>query len=140
MNALYDVAASAMVAGGFNWLSDDLMLVAWSGTPTFDPSDKTLADVKQHPGVAELGSSLPIVGRAVTAEGIAQTDVVLIPGIPAGQMVTWLTMCRRQGAHDASEMILFIDEVEGLPYDPNGLDFVVTPDWAQGRGWFRPGQ
>jgi hypothetical protein len=30
---------------------------------------------------------------------------------------------------------LFIDDAEGLPFTPNGLDVLIEPDWLLERGW-----
>ena len=136
-NSLYDIAASAMMGGTFNWLTADLMVVAWASPADFNPADRMLNDIKARGGF-ELGSSLPIVNKTIGINGTGQTDAVLIPNIPIGQVVTWFTMCIREAVHDTSTLVLFLDEVDGLPFDPNGLDLTIQPDWLQNRGWFRP--
>ena len=47
-------------------------------------------------------------------------------------------MSVRKPTHNQSELVLFIDEAVELPFAPNGLDMVVTPDWSKNRGWWRP--
>jgi hypothetical protein len=58
---------------------------------------------------------------------------VLLPAVPVGPLVTWFTMTKA-----GTDLILYIDDAEGLPFTPNGLDVPVTPDWLSNRGWFRP--
>jgi hypothetical protein len=64
-----------------------------------------------------------------------QTNHVVIPGVPVGPMVSHFTMCRRNATPNLSELLLYVDDAEGLPIAPNGLDLVVTPDWLLNRGW-----
>ena len=51
--------------------------------------------------------------------------------------VTWMTIAGTQVPHDSSRLILFVDEAMELPFTPNGLDLLITPDWLAQRGWFR---
>ena len=139
-NALYNIAGRKMLTGQFDWTAVDLMLVAWGGTATFTADDETIADVKAYPGVVELGYSLPIIGKTVSSNAVAQSDNVLIPGIGVGSVVTWFTLCVRDATvHDNSELVFYLDDVEGLPFTGNGLDLPVQPDWAEQRGWFKLG-
>jgi len=138
MNNIYDLARRELLNAQMNWPTIELLLVAFGGTPDFDPLDISLGNIKarSHP---EMGSSLPINGTTVAINGTAQTDQVLIPGIPVGPPVTWFVMCRKHATvHDSSKPILFLDDVYQLPFVPNGLDLVIQPDWLQWRGWWRP--
>jgi len=60
---------------------------------------------------------------------------VVIPGVVIGQPVTHFTLVDDQGAEDV--LLYYIDEAIDLPFDPNGLDMVIQPDWLSARGWFR---
>lgn len=137
VNTIYDKARVQLLTAEFDWLSMPLVLTAWSGTPTFIPTDETIADVVSH-GAVELGSSMAITAQSVFPNGTAQTNRVVIPAVPIGPMVTWFIMSKKHSTHTQSQPILFIDTAEGLPFDPNGLDIAVEPDWLQSRGWFRP--
>ena len=138
MNALYDVAARTLMNGQFAWPDTEMLLVAWAGTPLFVPTHVTVADLRTATGGLELGYSLPITERTVAVDGTGQTNQVVIPGVPVGPDVTWLTLCKTKASIDLAELILFVDEAFGLPFITNGLDLVVQPDWVQARGWFRP--
>ena len=137
MNTIYDAARYKLMTAAFDWTATDLLLTCWSGTPVFVPTDQTIGDVGIH-GPVERGSSLPITSQSVTPDGTGQTNKVVIPAVAVGAPITFFTMSDRKPTHSLSELILFIDEAEDLPFDPNGLDMVVYPDWLQQRGWWRP--
>jgi hypothetical protein len=137
LNNIYDHARYQLLTAGIDWRTVPLVLSVWGDEPLFDPTDKTIADIQTH-GFAELGYSMTITGQAVSNDGTAQTNPVLIPGIPAGSLVTWFTFAWKNVTHVNSQLILFIDQAEGIPFEANGLDVVVQPDWLQERGWWRP--
>ena len=137
MNGIYDDARYKLLTANLNWLVADLLLVAWGGTPNFVKTDSTIASIKARGGTA-LGYSMEITEQAVSLNGTAQTNDVVIPEVPIGPAVTWFTMCVKQTPQDNSPLILFIDEATELPFEPNGLDMVVSPDWLQNRGWWLP--
>jgi hypothetical protein len=137
-NDIYDVARLRLLNAQLDWPTLDLVLSAWSGTPDFVVTDLTLADIKAR-GHTEIAVSATIGGVATSFNGTAQTDDVLLPLVPIGPNVTWFTMAERAVAHDSSELILFIVEtLPPLPFVPNGLDLLLSPDWSLNRGWFRP--
>lgn len=136
-NNIYDIARYQLMTAALNWPTINLQLVAWSGTPTFIAGDKLLSDIKAR-GNIELGYSMVIAAGTVATDGTGQTDDILIPSVPIGPTVTWFTMGRVGAPHDAGQLILYIDDAVNLPFVPNGLDLLVTPDWLQNRGWFKP--
>lgn len=136
-NALYDNAAYKMMTGTFNWLTTELALVALTGVPEYDPAHLTVADLVAA-GAVVVGVSLPILGRTVATDGTGQTDTVVIPGITAGTEVTWFVLCTNNADINLGNVVLFVDEAEVIPFQANGLDITVQPDWTGQRGWFRP--
>jgi hypothetical protein len=138
MSGIYDWARAQLLTANLDWLAVELVVSIWSGTKTFVPTDRTIADVKAR-GAVERGYSLPITDTSVSVDGTARTDPVLIPAVPVGAPLLWITMSEVATPHDNSKLLLFIDQVlPALPYTANGLDIVLTPDWAAGRGWWRP--
>jgi hypothetical protein len=138
MSNIYDWARAQLLTANLDWLDVDLVISAWSGTPTFVPTDSTIAHVKAR-GAVERGYSLPIATTSVSIDGTAKTDPVVIPGIVPGAPILWFTMSEVASPHDNSKLLLFIDQATpALPFAPNGLDLVLTPDWSTGRGWWRP--
>jgi hypothetical protein len=137
VNTIYDNARYRMLSAALNWAAEPMVLSAWGGTPDFNPVDKTIAQVKAR-GNIEFAWSMPITSQTVSTDGTAQTNDILIPGVVIGQTVTWFTMSDQFALHDASELILFIDEAFELPFIGNDLDMLIRPDWLSNRGWFRP--
>jgi hypothetical protein len=136
VNVPYDQARYWFVTASLDWPVTDLVLVAWAGTPNFVKTDKKVSDIVARGVTTLLGFSLAITEKGVAADGAAQTNDVVIPDVPIGPALTHFTMCRKNATPNLSELILFVDDAEGLPFTPNGLDIEVTPDWLQQRGWF----
>lgn len=135
MNRPYNIARFRMLNDGLDWTLSDLRLTAWGGVPSYNPVDDAPSDIVGR-GYTPLGVSLPVTQKTVSADGTAQTNQAVIPAVPIGPPVTWFTMHKVVGL--GSELILFVDDAVELPFDPNGLDMVVQPDWFDNRGWFRP--
>jgi len=137
VNTIYDEARRRFATATLDWTAVDLVLSAWRGTPTFVPTDKTIADVITHGGIL-AGLSSTITVKSVATDGTMQTNQVMIPDVAIGADITHFIMCQRNVAvPNLSQALLFIDEAEGLPFEPNGLDMAVTPDWLANRGWGR---
>ena len=137
MTAPYDGARVAFIAASFNWLAQDFILVAWTGTPVFVATERTIAEFKARGGV-EVGRSLLYAGKVVDIKGVARSGPVVIPGISADTNVTHFTLVKPHPTiPDNGELQVFIDDVEGVPFIANGLDVMVQPDWVQDQGWFR---
>lgn len=137
MNSIYNLARRSMLTNQFDWATLNLVLYVFAGEPVFEPADASMADVVLHtPGA--IDTSLPVLGQAVTIEGVAQTGPIVVPDVPIGPDITFMVLAISTGVFGTSKPILFIDDAMGLPFVPNGLDMVVQPDWALGRGWFRP--
>lgn len=135
-NAIYNVARYRFAIAAIDWRAANTLLVAWSGTPDFNPADGTVAAIKAR-GNTELGRSLAITAKTVAAAGNLQTNNVVIPAIATGPTITWFTMCLEQIAADNAIPLLFVDDAENLPFVCNGIDVTVQPDWAESRGWGR---
>ena len=138
MNSIYDNARFKLNTAGLDWRVADLRLVAWGGPPTFTPNLLTVNDKMVEGLTTLLKISDPVVGTAVTATGLAQTDPIIIRTVPIGMPVTHFTMVQYVTSDAMSELLLYIDDAVNLPFTPDGLDLVVQPDWLEGRGWFRP--
>lgn len=136
-NQPYDVARFRMLTANLDWPNLNLVLSLWSGTPAFVATHQLISHIKGAGG-NELGVSLPVTLTSVPASGYAVTNNIVVPEVPIGPSVTWMTMSERVSPHDNSKLLLFIDEALDLPFVSNGLDIVITPDWLNQRGWFRP--
>ena len=135
-NALYDQTRYNLLTAALNWLTVDLRLVIWGGVPSFVKTDKKIADIVAR-GYTMRGVSQDILQQSAGADGTAKSGNVIVPLVPIGANITWMTLTI--GTVPASaDLVMFIDQANDLPFVPNGLDMLVTPDWAAGRAWFKP--
>ena len=137
MNNIYDLARVQLLTSDFDWRTIDARLVAWSSPPDFSPGDETVGGLAGRGNVV-VGYSDEITSQQVSPDGTAQTNRVLIPNSVVGPPVRWFTMVKHAPVQDDAQLILYVDEAAGLPFDHRGLDIVVQPDWLQERGWWRP--
>lgn len=140
MSDIYNRVRYSMLTGNFDWPSlSALRLVAWDGELDFDAEDLTVNDIITRGLATKLGFSLPVTGLAVTVDGRAQTDPIVIPDLVMGNQITFFTFVELDGVdEDDSDLVLFVDDAFELPFSTNGLDVTVQPDWIQERGWWRP--
>lgn len=133
MNSLYAKPRELMAKGLFNWPAIPVVLSAWNGPYVFDEGDVTAGDLVSH-GAIHVMDSLAITNAHVKPGGYCTSDPALLPLVPAGLDVLFLTLAN----NTTSEVIAYLDEAIGMPFTPNGLDWLVQPDWLPLRGWFRP--
>ena len=134
---IYNIARYRLLNGLFNWTTANLVVTAWSGALEFHPEDERIEDLIAR-GPVPRGSSMSILSQTVTLDGTAQTSGVIIPAVPVGASISFLTVGEQNTPIETSELILFIDDAVYLPFVPNGLDMVIQPDWLSQRGWWRP--
>jgi hypothetical protein len=135
VNTIYNEARRRFATATLDWTGVELVLFAWRGPPNFVATDKSVADIVGRGVTFSAGMSNPITAKSVAADGTMQTNQVIIPAVAVGADITHFTMC--QHISGLSNLILFIDDAEGLPFEPNGLDMAVSPDWLANRGWGR---
>jgi len=134
-NQPYNIARYKFVTATFDWIGMNLALVAWSGTPEFIATDTNVNEIVARGNAVARGVSLPITQKTVAADGTTQTNQVVIPNVAVGAPITHFTLVDDQVGGDT--LLYYIDEALDLPFDPNGLDMVIQPDWLSMRGWFR---
>jgi hypothetical protein len=132
MNSIYDTARYRFATAGLDWTQIPLILLAYSGTPLFVPEDQTVAAIDGRGQTLRIADSQAILSKAVSPEGYLQTGNVVFETIPIGYPITHFVM-----SMSATLPLLFIDDAVDLPFEPNGLDVVITPDWLEQRGWGR---
>lgn len=136
-NRIYDLARYHLATGGLDWRAAELWLAAFSGPADFVKTDVSIAAIVARGIVLPQGNSLAVTGKVVLADGVVQTQPVVIPGAStiSGETITQFVMAKGAPGSASSEPVLWLDDVYGLPFVANGLDIVVQPDWAQSRGW-----
>ena len=135
MNALYAGLRDRMLKG-FVWQDLPLIVGAWHGAYVFDETDVTTQDVIAAGGILSA-YSLPLTNVIPRTGGYARSDMALLPTMPVGAEITFLTIMEDTGVLGQEKQLMYIDEANGLPFIPNGLDQYVQPDWLDLRGWFR---
>jgi hypothetical protein len=133
-NAIYDIARNRFAIGLYDWRATALTLFGFSGPLDFNQVDTTIADIIGR-GAVQLATSLPVAGQAVTVSGILQTGPVVMQGANSGSIVAQMIMAVTAVPDTASIPLFWLDDVDGLPYTLNGLDWTVQPDWSQSQGW-----
>jgi len=136
MNALYNTARERMVKGMFDWQALDVVLTAWSGPYQYDETNRYSGDIVSRKGI-KRATALKNVASSATVEGIVQTAPYVFTTISIGEPVIFFTMSLRSSQVGLDELVCYLDEGFNLPYEPNGLEVVVQPDWLHQRGWFR---
>lgn len=137
MSSLYNRFRERLLSADIAWTGAEIGCVAWTGKYWFDETDRYVSDI-----VASNGAIVSVAERNVTAiagvGGYAITDPMLFKNVPIGFPVSFLTLTFPSDTIGLSELICYIDHGEGMPFTPNGLDWIVQPDWLSRRGWFRP--
>lgn len=137
MSALFNRFRERLLSADIAWTGAEIGCVAWTGKYYFDETDRFVQDIE-----ASNGAVVSVAETNVTAVagigGYAITDPMLFRAVPIGAPVNFLTLTFPNLNVGLSELICYIDRGEGLPFTPNGLDWIVQPDWLSKRGWFRP--
>lgn len=137
MNSIYDIARYQFAVAMINWQTAPLVLLAYSGEPEFVPEDTSINDITTRGNTLMVKQSQTVLGKNVTTQGYLQTADVVFETVPVGFPITHFIVANKPSTLPLATPLLYIDEAENLPFTPNGLDIVVTPDWLAHRGWGR---
>jgi hypothetical protein len=131
-NTIYNTARQRFGLGLIDWSTVPLVLLAYSGEPVFYEDDPTIATIDNRGETLLIAESQVVLEQSVSAEGYLQTGNVVFVEVPIGPPITHFIMSLNAGVP-----LLYIDQAYDLPFTPDGLDVVVTPDWLDERGWGR---
>jgi hypothetical protein len=134
INALYDNARERLLNAQMNWPSLSLLMTAWGGNPetSFNPSHTTQAALG-----TPIATSQAIVTPSVRAGGYAASSFANFLAIPMGTNVQFVVLCEANATPANRKLIAYMADVNGLPFPPNGGDYLFKPDWLFSQGWFR---
>lgn len=134
INALYDNARERLLSAQLDWANLDLRMTAWGGNPetSFNPSHLTQAALG-----TPISTSQPILTPSVRPGGYAQSSKVMFPAVPMGTSVQFMVLCEVTTLPADRRLIAYLADVAGLPFIPNGGDYLIKPDWLFAQGWFR---
>jgi hypothetical protein len=134
VNALYDNARERLAKALLNWPTLNLVMTAWGGDPntSFNPAHLTQAALG-----TPLAVSQPLLLPAVAPGGYCRSSYVNFVTIPVGTDVQFFTLCEAHATPANRPLIAYLADVAGCPFVPNGLSYLVKPDWLFAQGWFR---
>lgn len=123
--SFYSPARAKMLAGGLDWVNGTFKVqLIDSGAYTFNASHQYLSSI---PSGARIGPATEITNKVITADGSADADdttVLAVTGASVEALVIY-----KQGVDDTdSELIVWIDQGTGFPFDPNTGNVIIT--WA----------
>lgn len=137
MNQPYDIARYRAATGALNWPALDLRLVAFHGTPVFSAAAATIQQVIDLGGVVKAGHSLTALAKSVDSQGYCKTGPIVFDSTTAAVTLTMFVLAIHNATENLSIPLLYIDTGMNIPFDTDGLELVLQPDWAFERGWVR---
>jgi hypothetical protein len=134
VNALYDTARERLATAGLNWPSATMVMTAWTGNPdtSFVPTHLTQANLGTPAAVSQ-----PLLAPTVMPGGYCRTSYANFLTIPMGAAIQFFVLCEDNAAPASRKLIAYLADTTGLPLVPNGLGYLVKPDWLFSQGWFR---
>jgi hypothetical protein len=133
MNQMYDDARERLLKAQLNWQNLTLVLLAFDLTSySYVSTHLTQANIGTPVGVSQTLTS-PLVSPG----GYARTNAGVFIAIPVGPSVKFLVLAEQHATPANRRLIAYTNIASGLPFTPNGGDWVVKPDWANSQGWWR---
>lgn len=133
MNQLYDDARERLLHATLNWEALDLVLLAYDLTSyAFSPANQTQGDIGLPKKVSQQ-----LTQPLVAPGGYARSNAGVFIAIPVGPPIQFLVLAEQNASPANRRLIAYCDAASGLPFTPNGGDWIVKPDWAHAQGWFR---
>ena len=133
-NAIYTNARKLLLEAGVNWLTDTInaQLIDSAVYAINVNTHVSLADI---PPAARVGAAVTLTGK-LTDGGAADAEDTTFVDISGPTLEAVLLY--KVGATEAdSPLLVYLDNVTGLPITPNGGDIIVT--WDNGvNKIFRP--
>jgi hypothetical protein len=88
---------------------------------TYRDDDAFLSDI---PSAAWVAFSKPLQGKTF-ANGVFDADDVVLTRVPDGPQISALVVYVEGGSSKASRLVLYIEQVNGLPVTPDGTDVEI---------------
>lgn len=127
-NAFYEKSMQKFGLGTLSWTSGgtDLRCAAILATHTEDlVNDEFWSDISAD----VVGSPVEITNPSVASDGVFDGDDITFATL-SGSEVGSLVIYRNTGTPSTSSLIMWIDDMSGLPFTPNGTDVNVA--WNNG--------
>lgn len=132
--SFYSPARAKMLAGGLDWVNSAYRAqLIDTGTYTFNAGHQYLSSV---PSGSRIGAPQDLTGKVITADGSADADDLTFTSV-SGASVEALIIYKVGVDDTDSELIIFIDQATGFPFDPNTGNVICQWSNATAR-IFRP--
>lgn len=132
MNELYTPARQKFLNGQIDWDASDMQMVLLDLTQYgFDPTHEFLSDIPTAAHVA-IGD----ITAEASAEGFAQGEPAKFYALTSAQTVSAVAIFKNSGSPATNELIAYYDDIVGVPFQPQGMDYFISFDVVFG-GFFR---
>lgn len=129
----YATASIAFGTKQINWLTDSICaLLVGAGYAPSQAHDQFVSDI---PSQAIIVRSPPMTAMAI-ANGVCRGLIQEFDALSATQPVVALVLYQNTSLDTTSQLIFYSDSGSGFPFLPQGLNYFVTYDQANG-GWFQ---
>lgn len=131
---LYPSSRQMFLTAQLSWLVGDYKAILLPESYNFDDEDVYLADV--FSGVRIAISEL--IENKTAVDGIASCDPIEFPQLVDNRNVAKAIIFKDTGDEATSPLVVFLDSESlfGVPFQPVGLDYFITPSVLEG-GIFR---
>lgn len=129
----YFSASTAFGTKQINWLTDNIgALLIDAGYAASQAHDQFVSDI---PSQAIIVRSARMTSMAIV-KGVCQGLIPEFSSLLASQQVVSLVLYQNTGLDTTSQLIYYSDDGLGFPFLPQGLNYFITYDQANG-GWFQ---
>jgi len=134
-NALYDKGREAFLKAQINWI-DDVIKVALVQTPSSSNNSGYKVDLTSHkflssvPADSIIDTKILERGSSDADNGVANGSNVTFENVPLGKVVGAIIIYKQSQTADAgaSQLIAYLDQLNGLPYQANGSNIQINWD------------
>lgn len=132
--SFYSPARAKMLAGGLDWVNGTYRAQLIDvGAYSFSAAHQYLSSI---PAGARIGAPQALANKTITADGSADADDLTFTSV-SGASVEALVIYKAGVDDTDSELIIFIDQATGFPFDPNTGNVICQWSNATAR-IFRP--
>jgi hypothetical protein len=129
----YYSASTAFGTKQLNWLTDNIgALLVGAGYAASQAHDQFVSDI---PAQAIIARSAQMTSMAIV-NGVCQGLIPEFDALTATQPAKALVLYQNTTLDTTSKLVYYSDQGFGFPFLPQGLNYFVTYDQANG-GWFQ---
>jgi len=126
MNVIYDSFIDELLTGAIDLATADIRAILVKDTHTPDAADDFLSDIVAGD---RIGSAVALTGKTVSG-GVFDAADVTFTAPAAGSTCAAVVLYVHTGTEATSQLIAYLDAIDGLPLETNGADITVA--WSNG--------